>query len=192
MITRTQYENAAQQYFRQNPKNFERYFSPSLLKTLVDAMLSSLPTTVAAGIAFDRLVQSGQLVRTDGKTEADDRLEAIAAAEANLHAVAAEVDAPPLTVAELHEFESLGREELARRYWADDGVNVFRIRYDRAAREHMFRIPPRPIEVAADAGGDLELTAAQYHAIPSAEMKRKLQEPRFKAAVSRLAERGEI
>jgi hypothetical protein len=193
MITRTQYENAARQYLRQNPKDFERYYSPSLLKTLVDAMQSSLPTQIAASIAFDRLVANGQLQRTDGRTAADDRLEAIAAAEANLNAVIGEVDATPLSRAELEYFGSLSQKELREKYWEDNSINQFAIRYRRANREFMFQIPSRPVaQQESEQGGEVELTAAQYHAISSIELKRRLQQPNFKAAVERLAERGEI
>jgi hypothetical protein len=94
-------------------------------------------------LAFDRLVANGTLPRTDGKCEADDRAEAIAAAETHFNQVVAETDAPPLTAAEIQEFSSLGQEELSRRYWKDDGMNTFRVRYDRAVREHMFRVPGR-------------------------------------------------
>jgi|HubBroStandDraft_2_1064218.scaffolds.fasta_scaffold02321_3 hypothetical protein len=195
MINRSQYENAAQLYLRQNPKSFERYYSPSLLKTLVDAMLSSLPTTVAAGIAFNRLVANGQLVRTDGKSEADDRLEAVTAARANLDQVVAEVDAAPLSAAELAYFGSLSQRELSQLYFGEDGtaINEFAIRYRRAAREHMFRIPERIRSAeASTAEGDLSLSAREYHALPAAELKRRLRDPQFAAVVSKLIQRGEI
>jgi hypothetical protein len=99
-FNRTQYENAAQEFFRKNPKSYEKYFSPTLLQTVVDGMMSSLPTMTAARIAFDRLLANGMLPRTDGKSEADDRAEAVFAAEARFNRVVAETDAPPLTAAE--------------------------------------------------------------------------------------------
>jgi hypothetical protein len=139
----SQFENAAQSFLKSNPQLVAKYYSPSLLKTLVGAMQSSLPTMTAAKIAFDRLVANGTLPRTDGKSEADDRAEAVAAAEANFNKAVAETDARPLSTAEIEEFSSLGREELSRRYWKDDGMNTFRVRYDRAVREHMFRVPGR-------------------------------------------------
>jgi hypothetical protein len=194
-INRTQYENAAQLYLRQNPKNFERYYSPTLLKTLVDAMLSSLPTTVTAGICFNRLVANGQLARTDGKNEADDAAENYAAAEANLNAVISEVDSAPLSAAELEYFGSLSQRELSKLYYGEDGraLDEFSIRYRRAAREHMFRIPERfQSAEASTAEGDVTLSAREYNAMPSAELKRRLREPGFAAAVSKLIQRGEI
>jgi hypothetical protein len=194
-ITQQQYTSAAQAYLAKNPRLVEKYFSPTLLNTLVNAMQSSLPTQVAASIAFDRLVANGQLVRTDSKTDADDRLEAVTAARANLDQVVAEVDSAPLTPSELEYFGSLSQRELSQLYYGEDGdaVNEFAIRYRRAAREHMFRIPERIRSAeASTAEGDVTLSAREYNAMPSAELKRRLREPRFAASVSRLIERGEI
>jgi hypothetical protein len=194
-INRLQYENAAQLYLRQNPKSFERYYSPTLLKTLVDAMLSSLPTTVAAGIAFNRLVANGSLQRTDGKTINDDRLEAVSAAQANLSAVIAEVDAKPLSKDELAYFASLSQRELSQLYYGEDGraLDEFSIRYRRAAREHMFRLPERirSAEAAAETS-EIELTPEQYHSMPSAEMKVKMRDPKFKQQIYVLLKSGKI
>src|ERR1700741_3207499 len=111
-FNRTQYENAAQEFFRKNPKSFEKYFSPTLLQTVVDGMMSSLPTVTAAQIMFDKLVADCTIQRTDGRSEQDDRAEALAAAEANLEKAVAKVDAPPLTRAELELFASLSNREL--------------------------------------------------------------------------------
>jgi hypothetical protein len=88
MISTTQYESAAQLYFKQNPTLAQKYYTTTLLKQVVDAMQSSLPTVVSARLAFDRLVANG-LPRTDGKSEADDRAEAVAVATANFNAVVA-------------------------------------------------------------------------------------------------------
>jgi hypothetical protein len=144
-ITRQQYESAAQAYLSKNPQLVLKYYNPTLLKTLCDAMQSSLPTTVAAGIAFNRLVADGKIERTDGKSEADDRVEAMAAAQANLDSVIAEVDARPLTKDELDYFGSLGQRELSRLYYGADGDAVceFAVRYNRACRDFGFVPPPR-------------------------------------------------
>ncbi len=144
-ITRQQYESAAQAYLSKNPQLVLKYYNPTLLKTLCDAMQSSLPTTVAAGIAFNRLVADGKIERTDGKSEADDRVEAMAAAQANLDSVIAEVDARPLTKDELDYFGSLGQRELSRLYFGPEGDAVceFAVRYNRACRDFGFVPPPR-------------------------------------------------
>jgi hypothetical protein len=69
--TNLQFENAAQLFLNKYPELVAKYFSSTLLKTLVDAMQSSLPTVTAAKITFDRLVANG-LPRTDGKNDEDD------------------------------------------------------------------------------------------------------------------------
>jgi hypothetical protein len=191
MISTTQYESAAQLYFKQNPTLAQKYYTTTLLKQVVDAMQSSLPTVVSARLAFDRLVANG-LPRTDGKSEADDRAEAVAVATANFNAVVAKTDALPLTAAEIQEFSSLGREELSRRYWKDDGMNRFRVRYDRAVREHMFRVPGRIQAVEASAEGEIQLSAVEYFALPTDVLKVRMRDPKWKAAVYRLIKAGQI
>jgi hypothetical protein len=191
-INLSQFENAAQQFLNKNPERVAKFYSTSLLKTLVDAMQSSLPTVTTAKITFDRLVANGTLQRTDGKSEADDRAEAVAAATANFNAVVAKTDALPLTAAEIQEFSSLGREELSRRYWEHDGMNTFRVRYDRAVREHMFRVPGRIQAVEASAEGEIQLSAAEYHAISNDVLKVRMRDPKWKAAVYRLIKAGQI
>ena len=188
----SQFENAAQSFLKSNPQLAAKFYSPSLLKTLVDAMQSGLPTAVAARLTFDRLVANGTLRRTDGKSDEDDRVEAVATAEVRFNQVVAETDAPSLTAAEIQEFSSLGREELSRRYWKDDGMNTFRVRYDRAVREHMFRVPGRIQAVETPAEGEIQLTAAEYHAIPSDVLKARMRDPKWKAAIYRLIKAGQI
>jgi hypothetical protein len=190
--TNLQFENVAQSFLKSNPQLVAKYFSPTLLKTLVAAMQQSLPTVVAARLAFDRGVANGSLPRTDGKSEADDRAEAVVAAEARFNQVVAQTDAPPLTAAEIQEFSSLGREELARRYWEHDGMNTFRVRYDRAVREHMFRVPGRIQTVDASVEGEIQLSAAEYFAIPTDVLKVRMRDPRWKAAIYRLIKAGQI
>lgn len=192
-ISRARYESAATQFFQQNPRLFEKYFGPKLLQTLVDAMLTSLPTVTAARIAFERLVANGTLQRTDGKSEAHDRAQVVATAQSNLNKVVAEIDAPPLARNELEFFLSLSNRDLSDRYWGNDGYNDFKIRYDRAVREHMFRVPARPqaAEVQDD-GGEIGLTPEQYRAMSAAELQRRLREPRFKLSVMRLIKANAI
>jgi hypothetical protein len=63
---KTSYEQAAVQFFKSNTREFERYYSTTLIKQVSEEMLQSLPTVVAARLAFQRLVANGQLQRTDG------------------------------------------------------------------------------------------------------------------------------
>ena len=138
MISKASYEQAAVQFFKNNIREFEKYYSPTLIQQVSTEMLQSLPTQVAARLAFDRLVANGSIQRTDGKTVDDDRLEAVTAAQANLNAVVAEIDAEPLSREELAYFSSLSQRELYQLYYGEDGtaINEFAVRYRRAAREH--------------------------------------------------------
>jgi hypothetical protein len=184
-ISTTQYENAAQLFLNKNPELVAKYFSPTLLKTLVDAMQQSLPTVVAARLAFDRLV-ANSLQRTDGKRDEDDHRAAVDRAQQNFDRVVQEVQASPLTADEQSYFGSLSQNDLSVKYWHNDGYNEFRVRYDLAHQQAGFRLPPRPTQEVVSEGGDYELTPAQYHALPASVLKQKIREPRFKAAVYRL------
>lgn len=136
----------------------------------------------------------GTLKRTDGRTDEDDRAEAVSAAQTNLDKVLSEVDAEPLTRDELELFGSLSQRELSHRYYGPDGDAIceFAVRYRKASREFGYVIPPKFSGQATESTGSLELTATQYHAIPAAELQRKLREPRFKFAVMQLIKTGQI
>jgi hypothetical protein len=198
-MQRQDYERAASNYFSQDPEgksNFLKFYSATILQQVTDEMQrTTLPTITGARVTTAKLIRERKLIRTDGKTDADDRLEAIAVAEANLKVVIGEVDATPLSREELGYFSSLSQRELSQLYYGEDGsaLNEFAIRYRRANREFMFQIPSRPAaQQESEQGGDVELTAAQYHALPAAELQRRLRNPQFAAAVERLAQRGEI
>ena len=189
-----QFENAARLFLNKNPGLVAKYFSPTLLKTLADAMQSSLPTVTAAKIAFDRLVANGTLLRTDGKTVQHDAQENVERARQNLDKVIADVDAAPLTPGELEYFGSLGQRELSKLYYGPDGDAVceFAVRYRKASREFGYVIPGRFGEQAVADAGQIELTAAEYYAIPSEVLKVRMRDPRWKAAIYRLIKAGQI
>jgi hypothetical protein len=193
-FSRQQYEKAAEQFFRQHPKSFEKYFSPTLLQTLVGAMQSSLPTATAAKIAFDRLVANGTLQRTDGRTDADDRAEAVAAAQANLNQVVAEVDSNPLSRSELEHFSGLSQRELSRLYFGEEGdaINEFAVRYRKANREHGFVLPPRFKDEVSSDSAEIGLTASAYKAMSARDLLVKLRNPAFKFQVMQLIKLGQI
>src|SRR5258708_6571655 len=182
----TQFENAAQLFLNKNPELVAKYFSHTLLKTLVGAMQQSLPTVVAARLAFDRCVANGTLQRTDGKGDRDDAQASVDRAQQNFDREVQEVQAAPLTADEQSYFGSLSQSDLSAKYWHNDGYNQFRVRYDLAHQQAGFRLPPRPIQGTVSEGGDYELTPAEYHALPASVIKQKIREPRFKAAVYRL------
>jgi hypothetical protein len=194
-FSRQQYEKAAEQFFRQHPKSFEKYFSPNLLQTVVNAMLSSLPTATTAKIAFNKLVADGKLQRTDGRSEQDDRAEAVAAAQANLNQVVAEVEAAPLSKSELEYFGSLSQRELSRLYFGEDGdaLNEFAVRYRRANREHGFVLrPPRFKDEVFSDSAEIGLTASAYKAMSARDLQVKLRNPAFKFQVMQLIKLGQI
>jgi hypothetical protein len=186
MISTTQYESAAQLFFKQNPTLVQKYHTTTLLKQVVDAMQSSLPTVVAARLAFDRCVANGTLQRTDGKGDRDDAQANVDRVQQNFDRVVQKVQASPLTADEQSYFGSLSQSDLSAKYWHNDGYNQFRFRYDLAHQQAGFRLPPRPSQGAVSDGGDYELTPAEYYALPASVLKQKIREPRFKAAVYRL------
>lgn len=134
-----------QDYIEEISKNeaWRKVFSQEHLKTLLDFLEERqwLPSQVT----IDRALAQLKLPRTDGGNAASDRRTAADAAHKRLEAFIAEVSAPPLTRHEMEEFASLSFADLQRRYWDDEGVNSFRIRYDLAAQHHAFRTPPRPV-----------------------------------------------
>ncbi len=109
-LTRSQCEAAAQRFFQANPKQFEKYFSNSLVRSVVDTM--SLPSVTAAKIAFDRLASNGSF---NGPTAKISRAIELKWSRA-----------PPLTRSELELFGSLSNRDLADGYWANDGYNEFK------------------------------------------------------------------
>lgn len=189
----TQFESAAQLFLNKNPELVAKYFSPTLLKTLVDAMQSSLPTMTAAKITFDRLVANG-LQRTDGKTVQHDAHENVERAQKNLDKAIADVDATPLTPGELEHFGSLSQRELSRLYYGPDGDAVceFAVRYRKAVREFGFVVPPKFSDQVVGDDGEIQLSAAEYHAIPHDVLKVRMRDPKWKAAVYRLIKAGQI
>jgi hypothetical protein len=191
---REQYESAAQKFFKQNPRLCEKYLAPNLLETVVNAMQHSLPTVTAARIAVDKLIREGKLVRTDGRTDADDRVKAVTVAQANLDKVVAEVDSNPLSRSELEHFGSLSQRELSRLYYGEDGdaVNEFAVRYRKANREHGFVLPPRFKDEVSSDRAEIGLTASAYKAMSARDLQLKLRNPAFKFQVMQLIKLGQI
>jgi transcriptional regulator GlxA family with amidase domain len=148
-MQRQDYERAASDYFTKDPQGkleFQKFYSSDLLQQVVDEMQrTTLPTVTAARITVAKLVREGELVRTDGRTEEDDRVQLVAAAQANLDKVVAEIDAEPLTPSELAYFGSLSQRELSRLFYGEDGDAVceFAVRYRKASREFGFQIPAK-------------------------------------------------
>jgi hypothetical protein len=139
------FAQAAVTFFQtQNGQVFwKKYASKTLVSEVAGAMANSLPTVTAASIAFERLVKNGDVDRTDGKNEEDDRAEAHADAKKGLDAAIASAAATPLTNSEIEYFASLSQFELSKLYWGpnNDGVTGFGVRYRLAIEQHGFREP---------------------------------------------------
>lgn len=122
---------------------WKKYSSKTLVREVADAMVNSLPTIVAASIAFDRLVKNGDIERTDGKTAEDDRVHAHEVAKRGLEAAMIAGALDPLTTDEIEYFASLSQFELSKLYWGpdNDALTGFAVRYRKAMAEHGFREP---------------------------------------------------
>ena len=143
MFKRNQYEKVCVEFFTRRRDLWNRYQSDDLIDAVVDGMVDTLPTQIAAEITFNRLVAEDEIQRTDGKTSADDAAAMAEAAKRNFDRVVAEVEAPPLSREELETFYSMSPRERAEHYWAGDGYNSFRVRFDKAIKEHGFEQPAR-------------------------------------------------
>jgi hypothetical protein len=139
------FEQAAVKFFEiPNGKVlWRKYGSTTLVREVAQAMSKSLPTITAASLAFQRMVENGDIDRTDGKNEEDDRAETIADARKNLDAALEAAAAMPLTHSEIEYFASLSQFELSKLYWGpdNDGVTGFAVRYKKAMAEQGFREP---------------------------------------------------
>jgi len=147
MLFRKQSYEQAATAFIQSSRLAQRYLSLDLVELLVKAMLKSrapLPTVVTAQLAFESLVESGELQRTDSGTPESDRIADEKYMQQVVNDAAAKASRPPLSQQEVEYFASLDFKTLQSLYWATDGINEFRCRYDKAVREHMFRVPERP------------------------------------------------
>jgi hypothetical protein len=186
----------AKDYTTEITKNatWEKVFSPANLNKLLDFLEEHqwLPSQVT----IDRALAQLQFRRTDGGSAASDQRAAIGAAQKNLEAVIAEAALPTLTRTELEEFASLSAADLQSKYWGpdNDGITVFAVRYNKAAQQHGFRVPPRPQVVEEiDDSKELRLSASEYHSLSANQVCRRLQtEPPFKRAVDRLIKAGAI
>lgn len=138
------FQNAAIKFFQTTDGRalWSKYASKTLVGEVAGAMANSLPTITAASIAFDRLVKNGDISRTDGRDEEDDRAEAHADAKKGLDAAIAAAS-QPLTSSEIEYFASLSQFELSKLYWGpdNDGITGFGVRYRLAMEQHGFREP---------------------------------------------------
>jgi hypothetical protein len=141
------FAEAAVAFFKttNGPTLWKKYASKTLVQEVVDGManVNTLPTIVAASLAFDRLVKNGDIERTDGKTAEDDRAHDAVVARNGLEAALIAGALPPLTTDEIEYFASLSQFELSKLYWGpdNDALTGFAVRYRKAMAEHGFREP---------------------------------------------------
>lgn len=197
MYTKRDYESAFASFKQHNPSIWPRYATPNAETLLLEFLAQNqrIPSVTTVQIALDDLVRRNVIFRVDGKTEADDAQELRAGLQQNLDRALADAEKSPLTKDELDHFASLSFSDLQRLYWGSDGTatDYFSARYRKAAREQGYRIPTRPVaEENISEDGAVELTAAQYHALPANVLKQKLRNPRFELAVRQLIRKGEI
>jgi hypothetical protein len=174
-------------------ETWKKVFSPTNINRLLDFLIER--QWIPSQVSINRALTELKFRRTDGGSAEKDARALISSTRQNLSNVIAEIAAPPLTRAELDHFASLSSTSLQRAYWGPgrDGITDFAIRYNRAAKEHGFRIPPRPqVEEVID-DSEIQLSAAEYHATPAQTICRLLQtNPAYKRAVDRLIAKREI
>ncbi len=195
MYTKTQYQRAFADFQHHSPKTWPKYASATAEELLFSVLGRDqrIPSVTTIQLTIDALAKTGLLFRADGKTEEDDRKERVRIAQQDLDRTIQQVASKPLTVSEQEYFASLSYSDLASKYWANNGYNEFRVRYDLAHRQAGFRLPARPAEAeVVSEDGAIELTAAEYHALPTDTLRQKLRSPRFALAVRQLMKRGEI
>lgn len=187
--------NAAQDFLARNLQQTQKYLGPDLLAKILQEMESrnAIPSVTSAEISFKRLVEDGQIQRTDGKTARDDFNEEVKRAQRNLDKAIREVDAPDLSVAELAYFASLGQRDLSALYFGKDGsaTNTFAVRYRKAMCIHNFSEPLRFGQPKQE--DDIELSAEEYRHMSAQDVCQKLfRSPAFKRAVNKLIDAGQI
>jgi hypothetical protein len=177
---------------------WKKYASPEHLEKLLDRLMESQP--LPSQITIERFLGKLKFPRTDSGSAQSDAEAAQKLAQNTYNEAVKGAHDIPLTPAELREFASLSPVVLQQRYFEDssDGA-FFRIRYNRACDEHGFKrpFPPKlPLQAAAAAvprGEELHLTVEEYRVMPARLVaQRCLREPRFHAAVLRLAAEGKI
>lgn len=143
MYSKQQFRDAAKKFFQENPDQFKKYASLSLIDTVVAAM--QLPSAVSARISFTRLVQDGTLTRTDGGDENTDRAQAAERARATIRKIEEQVASQPLSRDDYEYFIGLSPRQLSDLYFGADGsaVSEFAVKYRAAMAQWGFQEPLR-------------------------------------------------
>jgi len=169
---------------------YKKYQSEASNKAVVDFLQEQ--QWIPSNLTIERAIAHLDLPRTDGGSARKDANERHRAAQVQFNQAIANAESLELTKNELDEFVSLSPEEVQRRWYAEDG-DFFRVRYGKAARIWSFRLPDPPVTAEEIEADPLPLDAKAYHSIPAqAATKRDMYEPKFKRAVDRLIEAGQI
>lgn len=191
-------------YFKATPGS-KKYDSPEN-RALIAERIRSFRVQVsetAVVRAVSELIQEG-MERVDGGNEESDAINAARIREAKEKARLERIAAPPLSAEEVAYFQRLSQPELYQLYFSDDVA--FKIRFDIACDKFGFNRPlamrhPTPVvqrkisAIPTEAVGEepVELSAQQYHSIPTRTIQRKYaSSPAFRMAVDTLIREGKI
>jgi hypothetical protein len=166
-----------------NFADWAKYDSPANLRAVLDLLQAR--QWIPSRVSCDRAVRELKLHRTDGGSKAKDQALAEIKAQENFNRLIAQVRALPLQREELEEFASLSFPDLQRKYWANGGMNAWRVRYDVAVIQAGFRAPAQPAPEEPET--EIELTQAEYDALSADTVRaRSKSSPAFARAVERL------
>ncbi len=182
-------QDCVDQFFTMK-NNYSKFDSPENRALIVERVVSfgTYPSVTAVKRACLELLDEGLIQRTDGKNASDDAIDAKKAEEEADRRTAL---ATPLTQADASRYASLSWPEICQ-YCSND--RVFRFRYEAACKRWGFRFPVSvQVEAPDDNGPAVPQTAEEYHAIPTRIIQARFQrEPRFKIAVQKLIDAGQI
>jgi hypothetical protein len=185
--------------FLNSNAQYAKYFSGENVYATVERMKTyglSVYSDTLARRAIEELIAEQMIQRTDGGDFQTDRLAAAMAERKRLEAIAT----APISEREFDSFVRLTPDELERKYWGTDAAAAeFRARYDRAVRDHGFRVPPKPapvqteVPVNADQSQWRTLDAKTYWTLDTVTVRRLYRtDAGFKRAVERLIAKGLI
>jgi hypothetical protein len=190
---------AQTQDFLEAQSQYVKYRSDDNIKAIVGRMKQyglSVCSDTLVKRAADELIAEKKIQRSDGADEQIDRLAAAMATRKHLE----QIGAAPISEREFDSFVRLTLDELERRYWGSDAAAAeFRARYDRAVRDHGFRVPPKPataqtdVPVEADQSKWRSLDAKTYWTLDTTTVRRLYgTDAGFRRAVDRLIAKGLI
>jgi hypothetical protein len=166
--------------------DFTKFTSAKNVANVLNLMQES--GWVPSVVSVFRAVRQLKLVRTDRKDAATDAQDAQRKSETAQRKLEGQYSAQPLSRQELELFASMDQATLAINFWSDA---YFQSRYQKASREHGYRLPSKV--APPDTGEILELNAVQYRSIPAQVVaQRMMAQAPFRRAVEKLIAEGQI